>query len=65
MIYSFFSLQDWVPLTCNQFDVSRSAGFLLFRDPILTRYAMFLQSLNKDNSKEIRMLASILSVDRR
>ena len=35
------------------------------RDAILTRYAMFLQSLNKSNSKEIRILASISSVDGR
>ena len=35
------------------------------RDALLTRYAMFLQSLNKSNSKEIRILASISSVDGR
>ena len=35
------------------------------RDGILTRYDMFLQSLHKSNSKEIRILASISSVDGR
>ena len=35
------------------------------RDAIMTRYAMFLQSINKNNSKEIRILASISSVDGR
>ena len=35
------------------------------RDALLTRYAMFLQSLNKSNIKEIRILASISSVDGR
>ena len=33
------------------------------RDAILTRYAMFLQSIRKNNSTEIRILASISSVD--
>ena len=35
------------------------------RDALLTRYAMFLQGLNKSNSKEIRILASISSGDGR
>ena len=35
------------------------------RDGILTRYALFFQSLNKSNSKDIRILASISSVDGR
>ena len=35
------------------------------RDAILTRYAMFLQSIRKNNSTEIRILASISSVDGR
>lgn len=35
------------------------------RDAILTRYAMFLQSIRKNNSTEIRILASISYVDGR
>jgi hypothetical protein len=56
-----------VPWSTFTFLVDRvlSGDMASVRDGILTRYDMFLQSLHKSNSKEIRILASISSVDGR
>ena len=52
-------------LTSNSVDRVLTGEMTSVRDAVLTRYAMFLQGLNKSNSKEIRILASISSGDGR